>query len=258
MENHFTWFTSAKYKNIDLFDTYRKFIDKFFECGYDSKTGDPTHWMNNSFTSNDRIKMDLFNRFGYIAAAGDRHLAEFMDGEEYLASPECVREWMFGLTTVEWRKNNLKERLARSERLFSGEEVYEIRDTGEEGTLQMRALLGLDTMVTNINLPNVGQISNLPMGTIVETNATMRLDAINPVCAGAVPDSIYPLVARAARENDYMLEAGFSLDLDYAMSLFCKLNMVKNLTEQQKKDLFTEMCRGTAKYLGDYKFGNVL
>ena len=32
---HFTWFSEARYRNIDLFDTYRAFLDKFYETGYD-------------------------------------------------------------------------------------------------------------------------------------------------------------------------------------------------------------------------------
>ena len=40
---------------------------------------------------------------------------------------------VFGLTTVDWRKNHLVERLARSARLLSGEETWELKDTGEEG-----------------------------------------------------------------------------------------------------------------------------
>ena len=172
-----------------------------------------------------------------------------MDNSDYLASPECVKEWMFGLTTVAWRKNNLKDRLARSARLLSGEEVWELKDSGEEGTLQMRALLGLSTMVTNINVPNQGQISNLPYGTIVETNAAFRDGILQPVFAGAVPDSIYPLISRAARENDMILDAGFSESLAVAREKFCQLNMLKALSAEQKIALFDEMIEGTKAYL---------
>jgi alpha-galactosidase len=206
--------------------------------------------MNDFFQSDARVRMDLFRRFGYIAAAGDRHLAEFMDFEDYLA--DC-RKWSFGLTPVSWRKNNLKERLARSERLLSGEETWEMQNTGEEGTLQMRALLGLDTLVTNINMPNRGQIANLPYGTIVETNAAFRDGSLSPVLSGAVPDSIYALVSRAARENEAILDAAFSLDLGYAYEKFAELNMLKSLQTEEKKVLFETMCKNTEKYLGAYK-----
>ena len=249
--NHFTWFTSAKYQNKDLFEVYARFIDKYYESGYNKKG--LGNWMNDSFSSNARVRMDLFRRFGYIAAAGDRHLAEFMDNSDYLASPACVKSWMFGLTTVGWRKNDLKNRLARSARLLSGEEVYQLKDSGEEGTLQIRALLGLSEMVTNINTPNRGQIENLPAGTVVETNAAFRDGTLNPVMAGRIPDILYPMISRAARENDNAIEAAFSLDLAFAAEKFAQLNMLKDLTEAQKRALFEKMVKGTEKYLKDYK-----
>lgn len=256
--NHFTWFTSAKYQNINLFDTYRAFSQKFYESGYDPKGRGASHWINSSFACMHRVKFDLFRRFGYIAAAGDRHLAEFMDNSDYLASPECVRSWMFGLTGVKWRKQDLQDRIAAAKRLVTGEDTHKLIETGEEGTLQIRALLGLDTMVTNVNIPNRGQISNLPIGTIVETNATFRVDSVHPVFVGEIPESILPLIARAAKENDAIIESGFRLDLDYAFTQFAELNMLKELSQAQKESLFREMCRGTANYLRDYNPGAIL
>ncbi len=249
--NHFTWFTSARYKNIDLFPVYERFIEKFYETGYNREG--LGNWMNNSFRNNARVRMDLFRRFGFVAAAGDRHLAEFMDTEDYLRDPEYVKQWMFGLTPVSWRKNNLQERLARSQRLVSGEEVYRLHNTGEEGAQQIRALVGLGDMVTNVNIPNIGQIPNLPLGAIVETNAVFRSDGFKPVCAGDVPERIYPMIRRALNENGYMLDAAFSLDFGFAFEKFCRLNMLKALTKAQKKQLFQEMIQGTKGYLKDYR-----
>ena len=51
-----------------------------------------------------RVKFHLFRRYGLIATAGDRHLAEFMPGNEYLKDPETVEKWKFALTSVDWRK----------------------------------------------------------------------------------------------------------------------------------------------------------
>ena len=249
--NHFTWFTSACYQNRDLFPLFRSFVDKFYEEGYNA--AGLGNWMNDSFTSNARVRMDLFRRFGYIAAAGDRHLAEFMDNYDYLADPDCVKNWMFGLTSVDWRKDHLQVRMERGRRLLSGEDVWKLKDSGEEGVAQIRALLGLDTMVTNINLPNQGQILNLPMGTIVETNATFRDGSFQPVIAGQIPSDIHPMIARAAKENDDILEAGFRGSFDFARKKFRGLNMLKTLTASQKDELFDAMIEGTKEYLADYR-----
>ena len=44
--NHFTWFTKASYKDIDLFPVYQNFIERNFEEGYH----DPDrNWMNGTF-----------------------------------------------------------------------------------------------------------------------------------------------------------------------------------------------------------------
>ena len=249
--NHFTWFVEAHYHNINLFDTYKKFVDKFYESGYTH--GSMGNWMNDSFQSAARVRFDLFRRFGYIAAAGDRHLAEFMDPDEYLASPETVKEWAFGLTTVDWRRNDLVKRLDKSKRLLNGEEEFKLKDTGEEGVHIMRALLGLTTLVTNVNIPNRGQITNLPVGSVVETNAVFNADMLRPVYAGEVPASIYDRVAKVSKENDDMVASGFSLDLGFAFKKFCESHGVKNLTDAQKLELFTEMCERTKKYLTEYK-----
>ena len=246
--NHFTWFTEARYQNYDLFEVYRRFVDRYYESGYNKKG--LGNWLNDFFSSDARVRMDLFRRFGYIAAAGDRHLAEFMDFADYLS--DC-KKWAFGLTPVSWRWDNLKQRLEKSRKLLSGEEVWKLKDTGEEGSLQMRALLGLSEMITNVNLPNQGQISNLPIGTIVETNAAFRDGMFQPLFAGEVPESIYPLISRAARENEDIVDAGFSEDLKFCCEKFKKLNMLKTLTEEQKESLFWEMIEGTKAYLPNFK-----
>ena len=250
--NHFTWLTKATYRDIDLFPLYKEFCQQYKEDGYvsgDSKVDD--NWMNNSFASTEKVKIDLFNRFGWIAAAGDRHLAEFCEGKWYLESPERVKEMHFGLTTVAWRKNDLQKRLAKSARLVSGEEEVKINGTGEEGVNQIRALLGLCDLVTNVNIPNRGQIPNLPLGAVVETNAVFRANSLEPVFAGPVPKEIYPLVARVCAEQEVVSEGIAERNLVKIFNAFAGDPLVTCSVEDAKK-LFKEMCENTKEYLGMY------
>ncbi len=60
-------------------------------------------------------------------------MAEFCPGDWYLKDKETVEKWGFALTPVSWRKDDLEKRLERSERLYSGEEKFELRKPGEEG-----------------------------------------------------------------------------------------------------------------------------
>lgn len=247
--NHFTWLTKVNYHDIDVFDAYREYIKEYKDSG--AKEQADTNWMNKDFVCKENVKMDLFARYGYIAAAGDRHLAEFCEGTWYLRSPECVEDWKFWLTPVEWRKGDLKERCNESKKMISGEKKLEIWPTGEEGVEQMRALLGLTDLVTNVNIPNMGQIPNLPMGAVVETNAVFRTDSLDPVFAGNIPDTIYPLIARISGEQEIVARACQERDLELAFSAFCNDPLV-TISHGEARELFKEMLKNTAHYLSMY------
>jgi alpha-galactosidase len=247
--NHFTWLTEAKYKDIDLYPVYKDFVDKYCDTG----TCDITdkNWLNSGFVTNERVKFDLFRRYGVIAAAGDRHLAEFCEGKWYLKDPETVKSWGFGLTTVDWRRNDLKTRLRQSEERRREDYELKIVGTGEEGVNQMRALLGLGDIVTNVNIPNVGQIPNLPLGAVVESNAVFRDNEVKPVMAGNIPESIYALVVRICAEQEVLCDALARRDVKAIFTAFANDPLVTCSYDDAKK-LFREMCENTKKYLTSY------
>ena len=247
--NHFTWLTSAQYKDRDLFPMYQKLVEECAETGY--TRGLDANWMNNSFRCCHKVKFDLFKRFGVLAAAGDRHLAEFCPGKWYLESPEQVKSWGFGLTTVAWRWNNLAERLQKSKDRLSGAEEVTLRNTGEDGVNQIRALLGLQDMVTNVNIPNYGQIPNLPYGAVVETNAVFRDDSVIPVQAGPIPKTIFSLISRVCAEQEMVVKAVITRDLELAFQAFTGDPLVTINTADARK-LFDEMIANTSEYLQEY------
>ena len=249
--NHFTWLTEAKYKNIDLFPMYARFCEKHKDGYMDEETKARLAALEPWFFTNNKLKMELFRRYGYIAAAGDRHLAEFLPGKWYLESPERTKEMGFFLTPVSYRKKQLGERLARSERLRSGEESVKLEQTGEEGVDRMRALLGLCELCTNVNIPNVGQIPNLPLGAVVETNAVFRSNSLTPVMAGNVPESIHPLVSRICTQQENISEAIANRDLEALFAAFVNDPLVTCSMDDARK-LFAEMIENTKEYLTSF------
>ena len=251
--NHFTWLTEAKYKDIDVFPVYAEFCEKYKDTGFykdSSRKWDEEG--SNVWAHRNKVKIDLFRRFGLIAAAGDRHLAEFCPGNWFLKNPEQVRkEHFFNLTPVSYRKDNLAERMERSEKLYRGEIKPEIKPSGEEGVNQMMALLGICDFVTNVNIPNRGQIPNLPFGAVVETNAVFRDDSLTPVFAGEIPAQIYPMVSRVCGIQEMVAEAAKTRDLDLAFEAFCCDPLV-NISTCEARELFDKMIENTKDYLAMY------
>ena len=250
--NHFTWLTKAQYRNTDLFPLYKAYAEKYRETGVPRAHEGNWVYSSDYFACLAKVKFDLFLRYGAIAAAGDRHLAEFCPGDWYLKDPETVADWKFALTPVSWRKEDLKNRLARSQRLVSGEETFKINNTGEEGVNQMRALLGLGDLVTNVNLPNMGQIPNLPLEAVVETNAAFRADSVQPVMAGALPEAILPLVGRVAAEQEVIVSGCMNRDKEEVFRAFVSDPLVR-LPLNEIRAMFEEMIEKTRSYLTEYE-----
>ncbi len=243
--NHFTWLNRVSYGTLDLMPMFARFAQSHYESGF-GEAGES--WVGAFFSCNHRVKFDLFRRYGLIAAAGDRHLAEFMP-PWYLRDPETVERWGFRLTPVDYRVDEQKKRDEKSLRLASGEELVTLEKSGEEGHLLMKALLGLTEMVSNVNLPNAGQIENLPRGAIVETNALFRRDSIQPVIAGAMPDNLLPLVQRHVSNQRNTIRAARTRDRALAVSTFLNDPLV-TVGAEVGENLMDEMLAGTAKYHG--------
>lgn len=246
--NHFTWFDRASCRGVDLFPVYRDFISQNFEEGYH----DPDrNWMNGSFNCAHRVKMDLFIKYGAIAAAGDRHLAEFLPGDCYLKDPEMVHNWKFALTTVAWRKERQAEKNAQAVRLGNGEENLKLEPTGEEGLQMIKALCGLGRMVSNVNLPNTaGQISNLPLSAVTETNAVFYQGTIQPVMSGELSPKIHRLIMPHVENHERVLKAALECDFELAHEALMKDPLVNGkISEADGKSLLKEMLKNTRKYL---------
>jgi alpha-galactosidase len=242
--NHFTWLDYASYKGIDLFPVYDKYINAHLEEGYVDRT---EHWANKSFASKNRIKFDLFKNYGLIAAAGDRHLAEFMPGGQYLKDTATINAWDIAITSVAWRKEDLIARRTKSERLISGEEAIELKPSGEEGIQLIKALCGLDRIVSNVNIPNTYlQIENFPADAVVETNAIFEKNSIKPIIAGACPEQVYRLVIPHIENQARVLEAAMTCNRELVIEAFLNEPAIRyRMTQEEVVALVDEMIQNT-------------
>jgi alpha-galactosidase len=214
--NHFTLVDSATYQDHDLLEILRHHLDqpgtlrKYSQAEVES-------W-NDWFHSAEQVKFTLFKHFGILPAAGDRHLVEFLPG--FVRSPETLFEWGVIRTPVSWRIKRWTDAPQQTHNLIDGTTPFSLEPSGEEGINMIRALLGLGDMVTNVNLENVGQISNLPLGAIVETNAHFSQGTIRPLSAGALPEGFAPLINQHIANQEMIIESVLGGNQDLAFQAF--------------------------------------
>ena len=249
--NHFTWITGARYGEVDIMALLPEFVEKYYRQGY-NESGPADAYKTDTFSYANRVKMDLWLRYGALGAAGDRHLAEFMNNTWYLRDPETVAEWKFALTTVDWREANQARQIKESQEMAQGLREIPLAPSGEELVRLLRGILGLETVVSNVNMPNRGQMPGLPLGSVVETNCVFTHNSVVPVTASPLPAGALALVRRCSDNVDLTCQGCAERDLDKLFAAFLNQPLCSGLTIPQARELFSGMCRGTREYLDPY------
>ncbi|WP_068110485.1 alpha-galactosidase [Tropicimonas marinistellae] len=245
--NHFTFVDAISLDGMDLMDDYLAFADAHSADGWRETPSDPDNEWQSYFEDVNRVKFDLTSRYGIAAAAGDRHLAEFLPQSDYLAA---AQNWGFGLTPVEFR---MRDRDARAELLEGwshGDGALPPVERSAEAFLdQIVALLTGEVHISNANLPNRGQVAGLPAGAVVETNAVFSGLGVQPIQAGRLPAGLEAIVADHAERQSALVRAVLAGDRDALFPLFASDPALWGLGEDQRYKMYTDMLAATAAWL---------
>jgi len=237
--NHFTFINDATYQGEDIYSIYKAF--------------EPMAKLYRRPFLNNRVKWDIFEKYGVFGAAGDRHLAEFLP-EYYL--PLGKRHYGkegFILTTV--RNRLFRDFIRRNQLRFQANSCFKIRPktSGEEGVFQLIALYGLGDLVSNVNILNNGQAPDLPLGTAVETNALFTDGKIEPMNAGPIANDFIRerVILHANNQKDY-ISAFFAKDKEGLRKVFMRDPSVARIGEEKASKLFDEMIEANKDVLEDW------
>jgi alpha-galactosidase len=140
----------------------------------------------------------VFNAFGLMPVPGDEHLDEYLPW----CSDPLTKPWeKYELSLYDWdRAEQGRDRGHDAiRRMGDGQEsIDDLKKTDSEGALEViEAVSGADNLYhLAVNVPNTGQIANLPMNAIVETPAVLTGMGIQPVNMGALPNGVAELLRR--------------------------------------------------------------
>ncbi len=232
--NHFTFVDKMAVDGVDLTDAYHQFARDHKDSGWQLKPIDDDDEFGHYFEDHFKVKFDLFERFGVMAAAGDRHLAEFMPQSEYL---ESHARWGFALTPIEFRKRDGARKASIATELAQGGNLPPNTKSDEAWVDQVVALLGGSKYVSNVNLPNEGQLTGLAHGAIVETNAVFSSLGIQPVVAGTLPAPLNEIVKDHSARQTALLDAVVEKNGKALFPLFASDPLVSPLGEEKAAEL---------------------
>ncbi len=220
--NHFTFFTRATWQGHDAFESARWFAET--EDLFRDRTADALarNRIGRFGSCDGLVQMEFLRRYGVMGAAGDRHLVEFVPW--WCTSEDVLHRWGVSVTPASarlrtWRppEDAVEEIERRRAKAQTKKGDGGLRRSKEEGVDLMMALAGLKHLDTNLNLPNCGQMPDLPRGHVVETMAQVRRDRVRPVVPTPLPEGVHALVERVVRAQQLTLRAAMEKDRDLAL-----------------------------------------
>jgi galacturan 1,4-alpha-galacturonidase len=244
--NHCTFVDQISLADKNMKPAYQDFAETHARSGWTENESTPANEYARYFDDRNRVKFDLFERFGVAAAAGDRHLAEFFPASDYLDEHE---KWAFGLTPVSFRVRHQESRRRYAEQLATGSLRPEARRSDEALIDQIVALMGGGRHVSNANLPNRGQIHGFAQGSIVETNVSFDCGEIRPVYAGWLPPDLETTLADHSNRQMKLLTVLTEGNYRDLFPLFHSDPLVRELPEKAASRMFKEMVAATAHLL---------
>ncbi len=224
--NHFSWILSIRDRQTgeDLYPLFRK---RFFEL-------DPAF---------EPLTRRVFEAFGLFPVPGDTHLCEYLP---WVSDP-LTKPWdKYNLRLYDWDMNAAVREFqhVRLKSMADGEMTIEgLMETDSEGALEMiENVAGAGTHYhLAANLPNNGQITNLPIGATVETPVMVDGAGIHPVHMGKFPEPVAELLRRETAVAQLCVDAAVEGDRQKALQCLL-LDPVVNDIEQAKEILDDYLC----------------
>lgn len=191
----------------------------------DRKTGEDLYpllrdkWLNDMRKDFEPLTREMFEIFGLMPTAGDAHLCEYLP---WTHDP-ITKPWeKYNLTLQNWDGNRRRraDRKAYAGAIVAGDrDVDELRSTHSEGVPEIiEGIQYNDNFYHHqVNLPNNGQIPNMPDDAIVETPGVISGFGIRGLNVPPLPDGIAELCRRELALSSLTVDAVVKGDRDLAL-----------------------------------------
>jgi alpha-galactosidase len=200
--NHFTWMMGLRDRRNgqDLYPLFRERWAAFDPCF-------------------EPLTRRVFDAFDLFPIPGDEHLCEYLP---WVSDP-VTKPWdKFEVSLYDWERMDgmRNEGHRRIAAMGAGEApIDSLREADSEGAEELiEAMAGAEPHYhLAVNVPNLGQIANLPLGAIVETPAIVDGLGVHGVAAGSLPEGIAELCRREISVARLAVDAAVTGDRQLAL-----------------------------------------
>lgn len=211
------------------------------------KTSPAPHWTKLDVIENNRVRFELFRRFGVLVGSGDHHSVEFMPSFVHSGNDHGS----------EWRVHHYGMSGHRADAQDDVEFYEEMRDADEVSRMPSGELVAqlLDGMVTGkaqhlpVNLPNEGNVTNLDDGAVVEIMGVADGSGIRGRDKTTVPGIMGEFLRRINVVQEWTVEAAVAGDRELVLEAMLADPIAAQLPYEQIIEMTDQMLAATARWL---------
>lgn len=246
--NHFFWITQAQVRNIDIIaDLNRKLKKQSLSELLPQIHKDPA-----GYSSGRDVADELFRSTGVMPYIGDRHTCEFFPW--YITSRRNMAKYRIKRTFIGERWRWFRKRENELQRMIR----TKIKDSYLKPSCETAAdIISAHTtgnaFVDVGNTVNTGQISNLPLGCVVETSVVVDKMGITPVNFGELPEQIASMIEPWTNTFTKTVDACFQNDKKLAIEALRLDPLCSALTFREVNELAEALLNAHKRFIPMFK-----
>jgi alpha-galactosidase len=249
--NHFPVVTALTVDGRDGFEVLRAMVDEaggLAALAPHAGRPEAEEFSRLDFCRRHTLALTFLERWGAVPAAGDRHLAEFV--------PWVLTEdsgwggaYNVELTAMETRLRHQDGYIADVDAWLAGTKPLQTWQSGELPAPVIDSLVTGSPRHLPVNIPNRGQVPDLPEGSVVESVCTVDGDGIRGRDAAVLPAPFAELLRRHAAVTELTLAAALSGDRGAAEAAFLLDPLAGRGDLAGTAAMVDELLAGTAAWL---------
>jgi len=255
--NHLTWFTKISFRGNDAMPRLREFAEKRLAAGVPNNPMPTYPFAAMEWPHHNLFSLELLLRFGAIPSALDRHVTEFF--------PQFFRTGYYYGQRLGMDAFSFETTIAEGDETFSAMEKdafdsqplpadYFERSEGDHELVMdiIDALRNGHELIVSANLPNKGQVPNLPNDAIVESPTVTKDGSLRTLQQEPLSSAIAGTLATRYQWVETIVEAALEGDRDKFIQALVLDGYVESFDMATK--LADELLAEQAAYLPQFKW----
>ncbi len=203
------------------------------------------------FCQRHALKLTMLEKWGALPAAGDRHIAEFVP---WVLTEESRwgADFNIELTSIDRRQGHQDGYIADVDAWLSGDKPLQTWQSGELPALVIDSLVTGSPRHLPVNIPNAGQVPDVPADSVVESICVVDGDGIRGRDVAPLPPPYAELVRRHVAVQELTVAAALAGDRTLAETAFFLDPLAGRGDFHRTEAMVAELLEGTAVWLPQF------